>query len=95
MGQNLPGVGETTTPDQDRALVDGIFAQNRKEHQAVFYTHIHPDHIGLFSFVPEDVPQFMGEGGKEIMIAKYGSILETDKLMDKVNHLKLKEDDRT
>lgn len=38
MGQNLPGVGEPTTPDEEREMVEGIFAQNRKEHEAVFYT---------------------------------------------------------
>ena len=93
MGQNLPGMGEPTTPEEDRQMVENIFAQNRKEHQAVFYTHTHEDHIGLFSLVPEDVPQFIGEGAKEIMIAKYESILETDKRNDKVNYLKLKDND--
>lgn len=91
MGQNLPGVGEPTTPEDDRQMVETIFAQNRKEHQAVFYTHTHEDHIGLFGLVPEDVPQYIGEGAKEIMIAKYESILETDKLFDKINGLKLKD----
>jgi ribonuclease J len=71
MGQNLPGIGEPTTPEEDRQMVENIFAQNRKDHQAVFYTHTHEDHIGLFSLVPDDVPQFIGEGAKEIMIAKY------------------------
>lgn len=93
MGQNLPGVSEPTTPDQDKAMVETIFAQNRKEHQAVFYTHTHEDHIGLFSLVPEDVPQFIGEGAKEIMIAKYESIIEAIKLVNKVNRFKLKNDD--
>lgn len=94
MGQNLPGVSEPTTPDQDKAMVETIFAQNRKEHQAVFYTHTHEDHIGLFSLVPEDVPQFIGEGAKEIMIAKYESIIEAIKLVNKVNRFKLKNDDK-
>lgn len=93
MGQNLPGVSEPTTPDQDKAMVENIFAQNRKDHQAVFYTHTHEDHIGLFSLVPDDVPQFIGEGAKEIMIAKYESIIEAIKLVNKVNRFKLKNDD--
>lgn len=76
MGQNLPGVGEPTTADEDRQMVEDIFAQNRKEHEAVFYTHSHEDHIGLFRYVPEGVPQYIGEGAKEIMIAKYESIIE-------------------
>ena len=35
-GQNLPGVGEPTTAEVDRQMVEDIFAQNRKEHEAVF-----------------------------------------------------------
>lgn len=31
MGQNLPGNGEVTTPEEDRALVNGILSQNVKE----------------------------------------------------------------
>jgi ribonuclease J len=93
MGQNLPGIGEPTTPEEDRQMVENIFAQNRKDHQAVFYTHTHEDHIGLFSLVPDDVPQFIGEGAKEIMIAKYESIIEAIKLVNKVNRFKLKNDD--
>ena len=93
MGQNLPGIGESRLPEEDRQMVEDIFAQNQKEHQAVFYTHTHEDHIGLFWAVPEDVPQFIGEGGKEIMIAKYESIIETIKLVNKVNRFKLKNDE--
>lgn len=93
MGQNLPGVGEPTTADEDRQMVENIFAQNLKEHEAVFYTHSHEDHIGLFRYVPEDVPQFIGEGGKEIIIAKYESIIEAIKLVNKVNRFKLKNDE--
>ena len=39
MGQNLPGIGESRLPEEDRQMVERIFAQNQKEHQAVFYTH--------------------------------------------------------
>lgn len=38
-GQNLPGNGEATTPEQDRLMVENIFATNAKKHEAVFYTH--------------------------------------------------------
>lgn len=93
MGQNLPGVGEPITPEEDQQMVEGIFAQNRKEHEAVFYTHTHEDHVGLFRYVPANVPQFIGEGAKEIMIAKYESIIELDKLFDRVNQIKLKNGD--
>lgn len=94
MGQNLPSVGEPTLPETDQQMVECIFAQNLKEHEAVFYTHTHEDHIGLFRYVPENVPQYIGEGAKEIMIAKYESIIEAIMLVNKVNRLKLMTDDK-
>lgn len=94
MGQNLPGVGEPTTSDEDRQMVEDIFAQNRKEHEAVFYTHSHEDHIGLFRYVPEGVPQYIGEGAKEIMIAKNESIIEAILKVNKAIRFKLKTDDK-
>ena len=93
MGQNLPGVGEATTTRDDRQMVEGIFAQNRKQHEAVFYTHAHEDHIGLFRYVPEGVPQYIGEGAKEIMIAKYESIIEAIMMVNKDNRFKSMNDD--
>ena len=74
MGQNLPGNGEQTTPEQDKEMVEDIFRNNPKAHEAVVYTHAHEDHVGLFYYVPNNVPQYIGEGGKEILIAKYGLI---------------------
>lgn len=74
MGQNLPGNGEVTTPEEDRALVNGILSQNVKEYQAVVYTHAHEDHVGLFEYVPDDIPQYIGEGGKLLLVEKYGLI---------------------
>lgn len=71
MGQNLPGNGVTTTPEEDRALVDDILSQNVKAHQAVVYTHAHEDHVGLFEYVPQSIPQYIGEGGKLLLVEKY------------------------
>lgn len=75
-GQNLPGNGEQTTSEQDKNLVDGIISQNIKEHQAVFYTHAHEDHVGLFHHIPEEIPQYIGEGAKEILLSKYYYLIE-------------------
>ena len=74
MGQNLPGNAEKTTPEQDKEMVEGFFRNNPKEYEAVIYTHAHEDHVGLFSYVPNDIPQYIGEGGKEILLAKYDLI---------------------
>lgn len=70
-GQNLPACAVPTTPEQDEALVRDIFAQNVKQHQAVVYTHAHEDHVGLFDLIPCYVPQYIGVGGQELMLAKY------------------------
>ena len=37
MGQNLPGNGEQTTPEQDKEMVEDIFRNNPKAHEAVVY----------------------------------------------------------
>lgn len=72
-GQNLPGITETTTPEQDAQLVTSILNQNPKEQQAVFYTHAHEDHVGLFRYISID--QYIGESSKEMLLLKY-KILE-------------------
>lgn len=70
MGKNLPGNGDTLIPEQEKELVEGLFAQNKKEHEAVIYTHVHEDHVGMFGYVPDDVPQYIGEGGKAALLTK-------------------------
>ena len=80
MGQNLPGIGDKTTPEQDKAMVEGLFKNNPKPHEAVVYTHGHEDHIGLFDYVPEGVPQMIGEGAREVLLEKYRLLCEADKL---------------
>lgn len=79
MGQNLIGSGEQTTPEEDEEMVKGLFAQNKKEHEAVFYTHGHEDHIGLFMYVPDDIPQYMSDGTKELILTKKELIAESHK----------------
>ena len=75
-GQNLPGNGEATTPEQDRLMVENIFATNAKKHEAVFYTHGHEDHVGLFECIPPYVPQYMSDGTKELLLIKYRTLKE-------------------
>lgn len=90
-GQNLPGNGAPTTPEEDEALVAQIFARNKKQHEAVFYTHGHEDHVGLFEYIPEDVPQYMSEGTKGLLEIKYDVLRVGAEL--KVNELHEKECD--
>jgi len=90
-GQNLPGNGEPTTPEEDETFVKKIFAQNKKQYEAVFYTHGHEDHVGLFEYIPEDVSQYMSEGTKGLLEIKYDVLYEGANL--KVNEFLEKECD--
>ena len=72
-GQNLPGNGKPTTPKEDDLMVADIIGNNEKEHQAVFYTHAHEDHVGLFPYIPFE--QFISEGGKDLLLIKYKTLL--------------------
>ena len=90
-GQNLPSNGEPTTPEEDETLVKEIFAQNKKQYEAVFYTHGHEDHIGLFEYIPEDISQYMSEGTKGLLEIKYDVLYEGANL--KVNEFLEKECD--
>lgn len=73
-GQNLPSNGKPTTPEEDALMVADIVENNEKEHQAVFYTHAHEDHVGLFRYIP--LEQYIGEGSKELLLIKYRTLLE-------------------
>ena len=76
MGKNLPGSGEQMTNEEEREYVAKLFSQNKKENEAVIYTHAHEDHVGMFVHVPENVPQYIGEGGRAILLAKYTTLLK-------------------
>lgn len=88
-GQNLPGNGQPTSPEQDQRMVSEIIDHNLKEHQAVFYTHAHEDHVGLFCYIPID--QYIGEGSKELLLIKYRTLKEGHE-RDKEDYYKKKHD---
>jgi len=83
MGKNLPGLGQPTTPQEGQRMVEGIFAQNPKEHEAVFYTHTHADHIGLFWAVPSHVPQYLGKVSKDSLKSMHHLVREGHQLSKK------------
>ena len=83
-GQNLPGNGKPTTPKEDALMVADIIGNNEKEHQAVFYTHAHEDHVGLFRYIP--LEQYIGEGSKELLLIKYRTLLERYEMAIDENH---------
>ncbi len=83
-GQNLPSNGKTATPEEDALMVADIIRNNEKEHQAVFYTHAHEDHVGLFRYIP--LEQYIGEGSKELLLIKYRTLLERYEMAIDENH---------
>ena len=70
-------------------MIENLFKSNKKENEAVFYTHGHEDHIGLFEYVPINVPQFMSAGTKELILIKYGILKERNELL----HEQIEKDD--
>jgi ribonuclease J len=68
LGQNLPD-GEGFVKD-DLANQKSIEALT-KEVDAVFYTHYHGDHLGLFHLVPDPITQYIGSVAKRVSLCKY------------------------
>lgn len=67
-GQNLPnnkGVSNDKFATTEKAadLTAGI--------DAIFYTHYHGDHIGLFHLVPDDIKQYIGGVAKFVTLRKH------------------------
>ncbi|MFR9543261.1 MAG: MBL fold metallo-hydrolase [Rikenellaceae bacterium] len=75
LGQNLPdNKGNSNdllaTKEAIESLTDGV--------DAIFYTHYHGDHVGLFNFVPKDIPQYIGKVAKEVCICKHNRLGKID-----------------
>ena len=67
LGANLPGgPGKELDVENVRKITKGA--------DAIFYTHYHGDHVGLFPFVPEAIPQYIGKGAQEVMLCKYEAL---------------------
>ncbi len=84
LGSNLPGskVAELTE-EQVAEITSGV--------SAVFYTHYHGDHVGLFHLIPASIPQYIGEGALEVMKCKYEVLSRhenKDKELSVINRMK-------
>lgn len=67
LGCNLPGTDQEDFTSEDiKRITSGV--------DAIFYTHYHGDHVGFLADVDKDIPQFIGEGAKEIMLCKYNAL---------------------
>jgi len=68
LGQNLPdGEGVVLDGLANRVSVESL----TKGVDAIFFTHYHGDHLGLFPLVPEGIPQFFGAVAKRVALCKH------------------------
>ncbi len=79
LGHNLPR-GDEEAPDE-YASIEAI-AELTKGAKAIFYTHIHGDHIELFKYVPEGIDQYVGPLAHKLMVAKYKHMTYADDLKE-------------
>jgi ribonuclease J len=68
LGQNLPD-GDGIVQD-DLANADAI-EKLTKDTDAIFYTHYHGDHLGLFHLVPDGISQYIGKVAKRVALCKH------------------------
>ncbi len=68
LGQNLPD-GEGAVHD-DFANLESVETLV-KDIDAIFYTHYHGDHLGLFHLVPDSIPQHIGSVSKRVALCKH------------------------
>ena len=67
LGANLPD-------SEEKELDASDVARLTNDADAIFYTHYHGDHVGLFHLVPENIPQYIGKGAQEVMLCKYRAL---------------------
>ena len=79
LGHNLPR-GNEEAPDE-YASIEAI-AELTKGAKAIFYTHIHGDHIELFKYAPEGIDQYVGPLAHKLMVAKYKHMTYADDLKE-------------
>ena len=68
LGHNLPKGGDDAPDEYDS---DEAILELTRGAQAILYTHIHGDHIGLFNHVPDGTKQYIGPLAKELMLHKF------------------------
>ncbi len=68
LGQNLPD-GEGVVQDEFANLE--TIAKITNDIDAIFYTHYHGDHLGLFHLVPDSIPQHIGNVSKRVALCKH------------------------
>lgn len=83
LGHNLPKGDQKS---EDPYASEEAIKELTKGAKAIFYTHMHGDHIELFQYVPDGLQQYIGPLARDIMQAKYRHMSYAEKL--KENSLK-------
>lgn len=67
LGSNLPGSKQKDfTSEEITQITDGV--------DAIFYTHYHGDHIGFLADIDKSIPQYIGNGAKDVMLCKHKAL---------------------
>ena len=89
IGENLPSQNQEVTQELN---IEGLTIQGQNNFKAVFITHYHGDHIGLYHKILPQIPIYMGKISKEIYkilqtrLAKAKIISEED--LARIEHFK-------
>ena len=89
IGENLPSQDKKSTQELD---IEGLTIQGQNNFKAVFITHYHGDHIGLYHKILPQIPIYIGKISKEIYkilqtrLAKANIISEED--LARIEHFK-------
>lgn len=68
LGHNLPKGDQES---EDEYASEEAIAALIGDARAIFYTHMHGDHVELFQYVPDGVDQYIGPLAHTIMMVKY------------------------
>jgi ribonuclease J len=79
LGQNLPaGNGKVKDDFANKEAIEKL----TKGIDAIFYTHYHGDHLGLFHFVPDEISQYIGSVAKQVTLCKYKRLSHAEELKE-------------
>jgi len=79
VGENLPSKSGEIKPE---LKIEGL-NYGKPAYDAVFVTHYHGDHIGLYNQVLPDIPIYMGEISKEIYMILQRKLLKSKIIEEK------------
>ncbi|MDR2199868.1 MAG: hypothetical protein LBR53_10525 [Deltaproteobacteria bacterium] len=66
--------------------IEGL-THGERDCDGLFFTHIHCDHIGMLPRVLKDVPGYLGEAAKEMLLTQLAYLPEKADLMERVRSL--------